>query len=121
MKYLKNASVCTLIMLGFIVITSFIFSSLYYFNIISSSISSFMDIIIPSISFLVSGIYMGKKVLSKGWLEGLKIGLILLFVFILISILLFNYTYDFKNLLYYIILLISSMLGGMIGINRKKN
>lgn len=119
MKYLKK------ILKGFsfsifsILILTFIFTILNYFNIINSQIMIISKIIIPLFSLALGGYIMGKDSEKNGWIEGLKLGLIIVLL-IIIGNLIFSQKIILKDLIFYIILLISSVLGGMIGINRKK-
>lgn len=77
-------------------------------------------IFIPIISLLVGGIILGKKSNKKGWLEGLKLGLIFSVFLVLFNYLGLKNNFQLKHLLFYSILIISSMVGSMIGINKKK-
>ena len=76
--------------------------------------------IIPIVSLLAGGFYIGKHSKENGWLEGLKIGLIFLVILFLLSYLGFQEGMHLKTWIYYLIILISSILGSMIGINKKK-
>lgn len=93
---------------------------LSYFDIMSTTISNYFKIIIPVISMMIGGFYLGKRSKEKGWLEGIKIGLIFLILLFIFSYLAFSKGMNLRTLIYYFILLISSMLGSMIGINKKK-
>ncbi|MFI3307528.1 MAG: TIGR04086 family membrane protein [Mycoplasmatota bacterium] len=121
MKVLKKITKSIALMIILLISLTFILSVLYYFNIVNASMNSILKILIPSFSFLITGLYVGKNSLKKGWLEGLKISFILLIILILFGYLLFNYQVSFKNFLYFLILISSSTLGSMIGINIKKN
>ncbi len=113
-KYLK-ASIFILIP---VLVFNLIISSLYYNDIISNSIYSYSSLFIVVISILFSGIYLGNKVKSKGYLEGLKIGIGTIILFIILS-LIFKLKLSFNSFIYYIIILVCSVLGSMIGINKK--
>ena len=120
MKYLKNLGLSFAYILGSILVLTFITTLLSYFNILSDKITSLIKIIIPIISMLIGGFYIGKKSSKKGFLEGLKLGLIFSSILIIFNYLALDNSFKFKYLLFYIILIISSILGSMIGINRKK-
>lgn len=115
-KYLKSFLAILLPFLILILLTSI----LYYFNILSTQVINYMKMIIPTLSMLIGGIYIGRHSKENGWLEGLKLGLIFLFTMFIFSFLAFNEGMHFKTLLYYFILLITSILGSMIGINNSK-
>lgn len=95
-------------------------SLLYYFSIIPTSGICYFKLGMIALSMLVGGIYIGSKTTKKGWLEGLKVGLEVIVLFFIIGYLAFDSGIGIKTLLYYFILLMSSMLGSMIGINYKK-
>ena len=95
-------------------------SILYYFNIINIKT---LNIIIPLliiISMLFGGIYIGKKANKKGYLEGLKVGIIIIILFLITNYFAYKLKINSKTLLYYILLLIVTTMGSMLGINKKK-
>ena len=120
MKYLKNLGLSFLYIIGTILVLTFLITILSYFNIMSDKIASIFKIIIPIIALLFGGIYIGKRSNKKGFIEGLKLGLIFSIFTIIFNYLAFDYSFKFKYLLFYIILIVSSILGSMIGINRKR-
>lgn len=101
-----------------IIISLLLITALYHFNLISSNIYQILKLIMLLGNILISGIILGKKATSKGYLEGIKLGV---FVIILFTLLTFLTGGDLKLriLLYDLIILITSILGGMIGINKK--
>lgn len=119
MKYLKKILKAFLFTALIILILTFIFTFLNYFNIINSKIMIISKIIIPLFSLVLGGYLMGKGTEKNGWLEGLKLGLIIT-ALTFIGNLIFSPKLILKDLIFYTLLLISSMFGGMIGINRKK-
>ena len=92
-----------------------------YFNILKDGGVAIFKIIIPIISLFIGGFLLGKKASKKGWLEGIKIGALCLIFMIIFNYLAYSFSFEVKNLLYYSILIISSIFGSMIGINFKKN
>jgi len=120
MKYLKKLSLSFIYIIGSILILTFITTLLSYFNILNNKITSIIKIIIPILSMLIGGFYMGKNSLKKGFLEGLKLGSVFSLILIIFNYLAFNNSFKFKYILFYIILIITSILGSMIGINKKK-
>ena len=121
MKYLKKLGMSFIYIISIILILTFIVTLLSYFNLITDKIVSIFKIIIPIIALLIGGIYIGKNSSKKGFIEGLKLGCIFIIVLTIFNYLAFDYSFKFKYLLFYIILIISSILGSMIGINRKKD
>ena len=101
---------------GIIIILTIILSIINYFiNIPSNTIK----IIIPILSLFVSSIILGKNVKTKAYLEGIKFSsLYLIFITILKFIL--KTEFNYKVIIMYIVLLITSVIGSMIGINIPK-
>ena len=91
---------------------------LNYFNILSQNTLSIFKLLIPIISITISSYKLGKNSKEKGYLEGIKIGLTIISSFIIFVILLDKIS--IKSLLYYTILLLTSIISSMLGINRKK-
>lgn len=120
MNYLKKAGISLLYIIGFILILTFLITLLNYFNIISKNVVSVFKIIIPIVSLFIGGFVTGKKSSQKGWLEGLKLSLIFLFIMILFNYLGLKNNIEFKNLLYYLIIIVSTCFGSMLGINYNK-
>lgn len=98
-----------------------ILSILYYFNVVGNGVINYFKLFIIAISMLIGGIYIGSQANQKGWLEGLKVGLEIIVLFFIVSYLAFDQGIHIKTLIYYFILLASSTLGSMIGINKKKS
>ncbi len=120
MKYIKKLSLSFGVILISIILLTFITSIFYYFKWISSSTLSILKIMIPVISLIAGGFTIGKKSSQKGWLEGLKLSIIFLLFLILFNLLGLSHSIEFKNILYYLIIIISSILGSIIGINFSK-
>lgn len=120
MNYLKKLGITIGIMALILFIATFFITTLNYFNLISGSFLSILEILIMIITLFTGGFLIGKNSKAKGWLEGLKVGAINIFIYFIINII-FIKEISFKVLLYYIILIICSILGGMIGISKKAN
>lgn len=120
MNFIKKISKALLISISILLILTFIMTILNYINLIKYNLLNVFEIIILFVTIFSGSFYIGKNSHKKGWLEGIKFGLIFLIVLILINYLGFNIKFEIKNLVYYLILLASSILGSMIGINFKK-
>ena len=120
MEQIKKIGISLLFTICFLIGLTFVFSLLNYFNIIGDGFFRFIKILIPIISIFIGGFLIGKKSISKGWLEGIKYGLIVLLLMFLISIIFFKNELGVKVILYYLILLISSTTSSMIGISFRK-
>ena len=121
MKFLKKLGYSLIYIIPSLLVLTFIVTLLSYFNIISDKIVSIFKIIIPIISLLIGGYYIGKNSNKKGYIEGLKLGLIFSIILIIFNFLAFEHSFKLKYVLFYIIIIISSMLGSMIGVNKKRD
>lgn len=122
MKYLKKLGFSFIYIIGSLLSITFIITLLNYFNIISDKIISIFKILIPIISLFIGGFYIGKNSNSKGYLEGLKLGSIFSIFLLIFNFLALSNSFKLKYLLFYLIIIVSSILGSMIGINiNKKN
>ena len=115
MKCLKNIGISCLYSYGFIFVLTFILSFFNYINFIDGLFSFFM-IFNLVLSVFIGGFICGKKALKKGWLEGLKYGFVFLFILTLLNVLGFSNGLSLKYFVFCSIILVSSILGGMIGI-----
>lgn len=86
MEYIKKLGISFIFSLSFLIGLTFIFSSLYYINFIGNGLFKFIKILIPIISIFIGSFIIGKKSNSKGWLEGLKFGSMIILLLFLISI-----------------------------------
>ena len=92
----------------------------YYYHILDNSILKYLYLFIPILTLFIGGFVVGRNSREKGFLEGLKLGLIYLVMVTLISFLIFHASFQGKMILYDVILLLTSMLGSMMGINFRK-
>lgn len=103
---------------GIVLISLFIYSVLIYFNIISGKLSTIIMLLIPIISSFVCSFRLGIRSNKKGYIEGIKLGSIIIIIFLVISLIFSSFNY--KSLIYYLIILLSNTLGSMFGISQKK-
>ncbi len=110
-----------LISLGYIfsiiLITSIILTIINYFDIINYNVLKILKTITSIISIFIGGFIIGKKSNKKGFLEGIKLGVIYVLIIFLLSILGLN-NFKISKLLFYLMLILTSMLGSIIGINK---
>ena len=119
MKYLKNIVFSLGLVSAILLIFTFIVTILSYFNIMNDSITTIFKMLIPIISVLASGILMGINSTKKGWLEGLKLGLLICILLFIFNIFGLNNSFKISQLLFYGILIFTSVVGSMIGISKK--
>ncbi len=117
MKQLKKISKILLYTIIFFTILSLLLTTFNYFNIINYQTLAIGKIVIPILTLGLSGLLMGKKASKNGWLEGLKIGLIIIFILIITTIIMGEFSP--KKLTFFLILIISGIFGSIIGINTK--
>lgn len=115
MKCLKNIGISCLYSYGFIFVLTFILSLFNYINFIDGLFTFFM-IFNLVLSVFIGGFICGKRALKNGWLEGLKYGFVFLFILTLLNILGFSNSLSLKYFVFSSIILVSSIMGGMIGI-----
>ena len=115
-KYLK-AYIYTfsILIISLIIITLF-----SYFNIFKPTLINILKLLTVVISMFIWSFIIGKNSIKKGYLEGLKYGLIFIVFILLINIIFIRY-FSLKLIIYYLIILITSILGSMFGINFKKS
>ena len=121
MLYLKKLSKSIGISIILLLILTFIITLLNYINLINIKLVTAFSYITPFISFFIGGLLLGKTSTNKGWLEGIKFGLIIIILLFIFNYLAFNQGFNISNIILYIITLISSIIGSMIGINLKNS
>lgn len=114
-NYLKFISIFLIMELAI----TFIMSLLNLLGV-QSGITSLIIFIFNIILIFILSFINAKKKTKNGYLEGLFLGLIFIFIMILIKFILFNSNFNIATILYYLILIITSIIGGMFGINKKE-
>ena len=112
--FLKGLGITSGCILGF----TLIITLLHYFNLIGNKTLDVSRLIISIISITVGGFIIGASREKKGWLGGLKFALIVILIFILLT-LIFRLSFNYKSILYYLIVCFSPVIGSMFGINYK--
>lgn len=105
--------ICLLVLISVILINVF-----YYYNLLSENIYRFFKIISIIINIFIGGFILGKKSNYKGYLNGLILGFIIISILFILSILFSKL--QIKQIIYYLVILTSSSLGGTVGIRKKK-
>ena len=119
MNYLKKTTISLSFTVLSIVILTFLFTMFNYFDIIGNKVMNIIIIIIPLFSVAIGGFIIGKSSLKNGRLEGIKLGLIVILLIIIGNLVLKQFL-NLKDLIFYLLLLISSIFGSMFGINTKE-
>ena len=119
MNYLKKYSKIIFTWSIIIIIYLIILTLLNYFQIMKFNTIIKLNFIIVSIITFILGILTGKKTTKKGYIEGLKIGGIIMGLLFVLN-LIFIRRFSLYTFAYYLTLLASATFGSMIGINLKK-
>ncbi len=101
-----------------ILICLLLISTLYYFNILGSGLVKFLRPLVIFINVFISSYILGKHTEKNGYLEGLKLGGIIIFTFFIISLLLFRNYFQLRLIFYYFIIIFISIFGSMVGISK---
>ncbi len=109
LNYLKYLGIFIIIML----IISFLISLL---NLTGLSFKK-AGVILIAISFFVISLKASLKTQEKGYLLGLKLSLMFVIFLILLNLIFFKSSFNIARIIYYVILIASSVLGGAIGKN----
>lgn len=103
-----------------IILSLLLISSLYYFNIINNNVINYLRPLIIILNVFIISYIIGKHSEKKGYLEGIKFGLLIIFISICISFIFFRNEIKPRIIIYETIILGTSMFGSMVGINKKK-
>lgn len=117
MKSIKNILKVSLIVLLLFLTSSLLITIFNYFNILNYKVINILKIITIILSFTIGGYLIGKKATKNGWLEGIKISSLMSFLLTILTILLDKFKISY--LVYISVLIISSILGSIFGINKK--
>lgn len=113
---LKNYLKSYAYLFGLILILTLLLSLVNYFVTFPTKV---IKLIIPILSILVATIILGKNTKEKAYLEGLKFTSLYVFLSIILSLITKN-TFNFKLIVCYLLLLLTGVVGSMIGINLSK-
>lgn len=114
---MKKLCISLIYIITILLVLTLILTLFNYFNIINNT--SIFKILIPIISTFIGGLVIGVKSNKKGFIEGIKLGIIFVLMLLILNIVLSKFS--LKSLLYYLILITTTSLGSMIGINIKKS
>ena len=103
--------------LAFLVIGTFFTSILYYFNITSDKVNQILIYLIAIIAMFIGSIIFAKNNKYKGIISGLLYFVGWFVIMFIISLLVFKSSFKISSLIYYGVLMIFSVLGGIIGKN----
>lgn len=119
MDNVKNYLIAIGYFLLVVAVFAIILTIFNYYDIVTNKLFKVIKVLIPSLALFIGGYKVGNNANKKGYIEGIKLSLIIIVILFMFSYLGFNASFSISLILYYIILIISSMLGAMIGINKK--
>ncbi len=103
----------------FIFVIAIITSIINLFGI-SSTLTNKLGVILTGISFFIIASIASKNNQDKGYILGMKLGIIFIIFLVIINLIFFRSKISIDRFIYYIILLASSILGGSFGKNFKQ-
>ena len=115
LKYLKYLGYTLISIISGI----FLISTISYLGIINYTIKKVLIMVVVGFSVFIPAYLLGKSSKTKGYIEGAKLGLLLVVVFIIFNA--FFKVYKIYQIIYYLIIVCASILGGMIGISSSEN
>lgn len=114
LSYLKYIGIFVLFIVGIAIVTSLINLTGFKPNLINK-----LAVILTALSFFIISALASKNIAEKGYILGIKLGLLFVISMILINLIFFKSGFNIDRFIYYTILIISSILGGSFGKNLK--
>ncbi len=103
-----------------ITIGTFLLTILYFFNITSDKVNSILTYLVGIIAIFIGSFKLGSILKQKGIISGLIYFFLFFVVMFLTSLLIFNSKLGFNSFIYYIVLLLFSIFGGILGKNKQE-
>lgn len=117
---MKKYLIPILYTIGTTIIGTLFSSILYYFNLTSDKINNILLYLISILGIFIGSIIFSKNIKFKGILNGFIYFIFWFIIIILLSFIVYKINFKISNLIYYFIILIFSILGGIIGKNLKE-
>ncbi len=111
--FLKSISIFLVLFIIYLLVISL----LYYFEVLSYNTVSIISYIVILILFFTLGFKSSKHFNNKGYLNGFIVSIVICTILSLITLIIDNYS--FGTLVYYLSLILSSITGGIVGIQKK--
>lgn len=119
MTYLKRYGLSLIYVIISIIVMLGILALFYYYDFINNSTYNILKLVMLLLSIFINSFLLGNKVIEKGYLEGIKFGIIVIILLLIPTIIMKKL--QVKLFIYYAMIIITSVLGSMIGISKKKN
>ena len=114
LSYFKYIGIFVIFIVGISIGTSLINLTGFKPNLINK-----LAVILTALSFFIISALASKNITEKGYILGIKLGLLFVILMILINLIFFESGFNIDRIIYYTILIISSILGGSFGKNLK--
>ncbi len=118
MNVIKKYIISISITLGLIIIFSFFINILSYLDILNIRTYKVLIMIFLVVSITIGSYLLGYNSINKGYLNGIIFGTIINIITIFISIV-SKQELNKEKIIYFIIIIITSLVGSTIGINKK--
>lgn len=93
---------------------------LYYFDITSTKVNNIFLYATAILSLFVGSLKLAKELNRKGFITGFLYFLFWFIIMLFLSLVVFKASFTLKSLIYYVVILLFSMLGGVLGKNMKE-
>ncbi len=118
MEYIKRYMISISISFILVLVFCFLLNVLNYFDVLNKSFYKGLLILFLVISIFIGSYNLGYKSENKGYLNGIIFGFVISVLFIVLSLVLKS-DLSLSSAIYYLIIVITSSIGGTIGINKK--
>jgi putative membrane protein (TIGR04086 family) len=120
MNYFKKIGKCLLYTFSTILIGILIITILNYLNLFGIKLVSISKIFVLVLAIFIGSFRLGIKSAKKGYLEGIKYGIIVSIILAILNLIIYH-DFELKDLLLYLIIIICSCLGSMVGMTKHKD
>ncbi len=112
---------CLLILVFTTVASMFVFAAVMYFLEGGYEFSPLFATISVSIGTLITSFFASKKIGQKGFVVGAIIGAVVFLAITLVGLMSSKDIFTLNTLFRLIIIMLSSVIGGILGVNNKEN
>ena len=96
-----------------------VFAAVMYFAQLDKNLSPLFATVSIAAGSLISAYYLSGKIGNKGYLTGFLTGLIVFLIVTIISLIIDDGTITANTVFHFIIIMLSSIIGGIMGVNKK--
>lgn len=105
----------------FILILTFILTIINLIFPLKNEVNSIISLVFILLFSFIQGVGKGFHTDEKAYRVGCKLGIINVFILYILSAITCNFGISLKKIIYYFIIVITSILGSVIGINKKNS